>query len=635
MKPNRKILLETILYSSLGVTLVFILLVAINVIAGLYPLRLDLTQEKAYTLSEGTKQLLKSLDAPIKIRFYCTRSETATPEVVFLRSFARRVEDLLSEYKQIAGRKLIIEKYDPQPDSDAEDSAKMDGLVPRQLPAVDKFYLGLCVSLGDQRETIPFIEPTMERLLEYQITRAIARVVNPKKPVIGVISSLPVFGLPVSPFRQSGQQPMETWAIINELRFDYEVRRLETDLDKIDDEIHLLMVIHPKNLNEKTQYAIDQFLMRGGRLMIFVDPLSVVDNRVSGGIGSFSASSSNLEKLFKAWGYNFDSTKAVADVSMMLQVRSRTGLTENAPVWLNVSGTAINATDIATSGIDSIWLPVAGAFTGQAVDGLKETVLLQSTEKSQLVDAFLANLSGSGILRDFKPSGVKYKLAIRLTGKFKTAFPEGMPSETSTNQPSSTNQARTEHLKESIRETSVVLFGDADFLYDDFMLRRIDTPFGQLVALVNGNLALIANLVDQLAGDTRLVAIRSRADVNKPFTKIRAMVAEAEQQYQAEIKRLEDVIAETERRINELQAQKTDPNQKFILTPEQRAEIEKLRREEAQTRQRLKEVRKQLTSSVRKLENRIKWINMLAMPLTVAIIGIVVGVIRSKRTAAK
>lgn len=636
MKPNLKANLQTLLYSGLGVALVFILLLAINVIIGLRPLRVDLTAEKAYTLSEGTRSLLKSLDTPVKIRFYCTRSETATPEVIYLRSFARRVEDLLAEYKHAAGSKLIIEKYDPQPESDAEDSARMDGLEPRQLPAVDRFYLGLCVSVGDDRETIPFLEPTMERLLEYQITRAIARVINPQKPVIGVMSSLPVFGSPANPFRtQMGQQPMQQWAFLNELKFDYNIRRVETDTDRIDDDIRLLMLIHPKDLSEKTLYAIDQFLMRGGRLMVFVDPLSVVDSRLNPMFGG-AGSGSNLEKLFKAWGYSFEHTKAVADVGFMLQVRSRTGGTEEAPVWLNVSGPGINREDVVTAAIDAVWMPVVGAFTGQAATGLKETVLLRSTDKSQLVDAFLANMSGRSILRDFKPSGVNYKLALRLTGRFKSAFPDGPPAGSSTNDSASvTNAIAGTHLKESTNETSVVVFGDADFLYDDFMLRRIDTPFGQLVAIMNGNLALICNLVDQLAGDTRLVAVRSRAEISRPFTRIRAMIADAEQRYRAEIKRLEDFIDETQRKINELQAQKTDPTQRYILTPEQRAELEKLRKEEIETRKRLKQVNKELTRTVRSLENRIKWINMLTMPLVVAITGLAVGVIRSRRTAAK
>ena len=186
--------LETILYSAAGVIVMLVILVAVNVITGAWPLRADLTQEKAYTLSAGTKAVLEKLDTPVKIRFYCTQSETATPETVYLKDYARKVEDLLHEYQQVAGKNLVIEKYDPQPDSDAEDSARLDGLEPQPLSAGENCYLGLAVSLADARVAIPFLAPNRERQLEYDLTRAITQVLTPDKPVVGVLSALPVFG---------------------------------------------------------------------------------------------------------------------------------------------------------------------------------------------------------------------------------------------------------------------------------------------------------------------------------------------------------------------------------------------------------------------------------------------------------
>ena len=199
--------LETILYSTAGIGVMLVMIVAVNVIFGAKPVRVDMTQERAYTLSAGTKAVLKKLDTPIKVRFYCTQSETATPESVYLKSYARKVEDLLQEYKQIAGKNLLIEKYDPQPDSDAEDSARLDGLEPQQLNLYDRYYLGLAVSLADERVAIPFLAPNREKLLEYDLTRAIARVFTPEKPTVGVMSALPVFGEPSNPMMmQMGQQ---------------------------------------------------------------------------------------------------------------------------------------------------------------------------------------------------------------------------------------------------------------------------------------------------------------------------------------------------------------------------------------------------------------------------------------------
>ncbi|MCS7338448.1 MAG: Gldg family protein [Verrucomicrobiae bacterium] len=635
--------LETVVYSGLGILLMFVLLLALNIIVGAVPLRLDLTKDKIYTLSDGTKAILKKLEAPVKIRFYCTRSETATPETVFLKNYARKVEDLLNEYKQVAGRKLIIEKYDPQPDSDAEDSARMDGLEPQMLPGVERFYLGIAVSQADARETIPFLQPTRERLLEYDITRAISRVAWPERATIGVMSWLPVFGTPTSPvMMQMGQRPVEPWTFINELRFDYNVKRIPNDAEKIDDDVSLLIVIHPKDISEKTQFAIDQFVLRGGKLIAFLDPFSLVDLRATPrGVTSFSSSSSNLDKLLKAWGYTFES-KVVADLNYMMKLRGPGGQFQDAPTWLSVTPVGINRDDIACSQIDNVWLPLAGAISGAPAEGLKETVLLRSTKQSQLVEGFLANLAPDSILKDFNPSGVEYKLAIRLTGKFKTAFPDGKPGAKEEKSDSggdsekkATESGAEEYLKESKHETAVVLFGDADFLDDEFTLRKFDSPFGQLISIMNGNLSLAQNLIEQLTGDVSLIAVRSRAETMRPFTRIREMQAAAEQKYRAEIRRLEEKLAETQRKLNELQQKRTDQDQRFILTAEQRAEIEKFRQEERNTRIRLRQLQKDLRREIVALETRLKWINTLATPLAVTLAGLVIAVVKQRKTSAK
>jgi len=636
---------ETILFSGLGIMLMLGLLVALNVITGAVPARIDLTQEKAYTLSAGTKAILKKLDTPVKIRFYCTQSETATPETVFLKNYARKVEDLLAEYEQVAGKNLITEKYDPQPDSDAEDSARLDGLEPETVPGADRFYLGLSVNLADARETIPFLQPTRERLLEYDLTRAVSRVVTPEKPTLGVMSGLPVFGMPANPMMQMRQQGMEQWTIITELRGDYNVKRVDLTTDKIDDDIKVLLVIHPKDISDKAQYAIDQFVLRGGKLIAFLDPFSVLDSRAgqSGMLANMGGSSSNLEKLLKAWGYTFE-PKVVADLNFMMKLRGPNGAPQDAPAWLGVMADGINKDDVASSQIDNIWMPLAGAFTGVPVAGLKETVLLHSTKESQLVDGFLANLSGESIIKEFKPSGVNYKLAIRLTGKFKTAFTNGKPEDKKDEKPDAEKKdaekqpeekKADDSLKECQAANTVVLFGDADMLYDNFALRKFDSPFGQLVSVLNGNLSLAQNLVEQMTGDSNLIAVRSRAETGRPFTRVRAMQAEAEQKFQAEIKRLEDSLADTQRKLNELQQQKTDKDQRFILSPEQRAALEKFRKDERDTKLRLKQVQKDLRKEVVSLETRLKWINILAMPLAVTVTGIVIAIVKRKKTSAK
>jgi ABC-type uncharacterized transport system involved in gliding motility auxiliary subunit len=637
--------LQTILYSTVGVLVMLGILILLNFIAGAARVRLDLTQEKAYTLSAGTRAILKKLDTPIVIRFYCTQSESATPETVYLKGYARKVEDLLAEYRQVAGNKVRIEKYDPQPDSDAEDSARLDGIEPKALAGTEGFYLGLAVKCADEVQAIPFLDPSRERLLEYDLTRAIARAETPEKPIIGLMSPLPVFGMPSNPMmQQMGQQGSQPWTIVNELKNDFDVKRVGMDVDKIDDDIKLLLVIAPKDISDKAQYAIDQFIMRGGKLVAFLDAQCLADNRQQNQMmANMGGGGSSLDKLLKAWGIQFDTGKVVADLKYKMELRGRNGEPQEAPAWLALTSDAINKDDVATSQIDNIWLPLCGAFTGTPVAGLKETVLLHSSKDSQLVDAMLANLSGENIMKEFKPSGVNYNLAIRLTGKFKTAFPDGAPQEKKDEKSDSEKKDEKkpeekkpdDSLKETKSDNAVVLFGDADLLYDPFTIRRIDSPFGAMQMAMNANLNLAQNVIEQMTGDSNLIAVRSRATLNRPFTRVKEMEAAANEKFQSEIKRLEDSAADAQRRINEMQAQKKDKDQRFILSPEQRTELEKLRKEEAETRKHLKQVQKDLRKEVVSLQTRLKWINILAVPLAVTATGIVIAVVNRRKTSAK
>ncbi len=637
---------ETFVYSTLGVVMMLAILIAVNVITGALRQRLDLTENKAYTLSTGTRAILKKLDTPIKIRFYCTQAEEATQETVFLRKYAREVEDLLQEYKQVAGKNLVVEKLDPQPDSDAEDSARLDGLEPEPLPGVDRFYLGLSVNLADTHETIPFLQPAREQLLEYDITRAITRVASPQKPVVGIMSALPIFGTPSNPMMmQMGQQGSEPWAIVTELQADYTVRRVNLDADKIDDDLQVLLVVHPKDINDKAQYALDQFVLRGGKLIVFLDPFSIVDSQAQRGMpANMGGGSSNLERLLRAWGYQFDAGKVVADLNFKMRMPGRDGQPMDMPTYLAVDARGIDTNDVVTSQLGSVWLIQAGAFTGAPATGLKETTLLQSTKESQQVEGFLANLSGESVLRDFKASGANYKLALRLAGRFKTAFPEGRPEEKK-DEPKPDDRKKPDEkaaekkpddsLKEGKADSAVVLVGDADLLYDPVMFQRLRTPFGDIRQVQNGNLNFVQNLVDQMAGDSNLVGIRSRAGQSRPFTRIKELEAAADLSFQRKIKQLQDSLADTQRRMNELQAQRKDKDQRFILSPEQRAELENFRKTEANVKTELKQVQKDLKKEVVSLQTRIKWINVLAMPLAVTATGIVIALVNRKKTSAK
>ena len=639
--------LETILYSAVGIVVMLGILIAFNFLAGAARTRVDLTQEKAYTLSEGTRAILKRLDSTLKIRFYCTQGAEAGGDTLFLKSYAKKVEDLLAEYKQAAKGKLIVEKYDPAPDSDAEDSARLDGVEGQMLRNGEKFYLGLAIGL-DEKQAIPFLDPNRERLLEYDLSRAISRVATPEKPVVGLMSPLPVFGMPANPMMARMGQPGQgqpPWVLVNELKNDFNVRSVGMDVDKIDDDIKVLLVIHPRDISDKAQYALDQFIMRGGKLIAFLDPLPLIDAKEQNQmLGSIPNSGSSLDKLLKAWGLSLDTGKVVADMKFKMQLGGRNGQPQDAPAFLSITAEGINKDDILTSQIDNVWLPFTGAFSGTPVAGLKETVLLKSTADSQLVDGFMANLSGANVMKDFKRSGTEYALAVRLAGKFKTAFPNGKPEEKKDEEKKDGDKKPDEKpaekkpddsLKETKQDNAVILVADADMIFDHFALRQMQTPFGTMSMAMNGNLNFAQGAVEQLSGDSNLIAVRSRATQNRPFEKIKQIEAVANEKFQSEIKRLEESKAEAQRKINDLQQQKKDKDQRFILSPEQAAELAKLRKEEAETGKRLKQMQKDLRKEVVSLQTWLKWINILAVPAAVTVSGIAIAVVNRRKTSAK
>jgi ABC-type uncharacterized transport system involved in gliding motility auxiliary subunit len=635
--------LQTILYSTAGIGAMLVIVIALNFIAGAIRARVDLTKEKAYTLSAGTKAILHKLDTLVKVRFYCTQAENSTPETVYLSGYARRVEDLLAEYKQAAGGKLVIEKYNPLPDSDAEDSARLNGIEAKGLRNGDSFYLGLAVSLADETQAIPFLDPGQENLLEYKLSQAISRVVaGPDKPVIGIMSPLPVFGMAANPMmmRMGQGQNQEPWAVVNELKNDFNVKRVGMDVDKIEADIKVLLVIHPREITDKAQYSIDQFIMRGGKLIAFLDALPLMDSRGQNQmLGNIPNSGSSMEKLLKAWGLAFDTTKVVADLTFKMQVGGRNGRPVDAPAFLSITPDGINREDIITSQIDNLWLPFAGAITGTPVAGLKETVLIKSSKESQLVDGFMANLSAENVLKEFKPSGNVYALAVRLSGKFKTAFPNGKPEDKKDDTKKDDEKKPEEKkpddsLKETKQDNVVILVGDADMLFDNFALRQIQSPFGNVAMAMNGNINFAQNAVEQLTGDSNLIGVRSRTVQNRPFTLVREMQTKAEENYRSKIKELEDSLAETQRRLNELQ-QKKEKGQRFILSPEQQAELENFRKKEAEVKIKLKDERKKLRRDIDSLEKRLKIYNIAAMPILVTASGLALAFYKRKRTAAK
>jgi ABC-type uncharacterized transport system involved in gliding motility auxiliary subunit len=627
--------LETYLYSAVGVAAMALLLIGLNLVLSAAKVRVDLTKERVHTLSNGTRAILQGLDTDVRIRFYASRVENPVAESVFLMNYARQVDDLLDAIRRESRGRVKVERFDPRPDSDAEDSARLDGIEGQPMPPYgESFFLGMTISQLDQRVSIPFLSPSRERLLEYDIARAIASVSQAERPVVGVMSALPVFGMPANPMmaqmgRPQGQEP---WVFLSELRRDFTVREVESTVDTIDEDIQVMVVIYPKDISEMAQYALDQFVLRGGRLLAFLDPLSFADSQsgMMNPLQQASASGATLDRLLRAWGLEFDLSKCVSDMTYKAML-SRGGRPEEAPAVLMLTQNAMNQDDPVTGQLDNLLLPYAGVFTGTPAEGLEKTVLLRTSADSMLIDKIMAQFGG-GADKDFRPSGIEFPLAVRLDGRFRTAFPNGRPNGADDDDP--TAHAAAESLKESVVNTSVVLVGDSDLLFDP-VAAQIQRFLGQRIVIPqNGNLSFGQSLVELLAGDSNLIAVRSRASLNRPFTVVRELEARAQENYRSRIRDLENQLQETQTRLNELQRGRQDA-QHFILSEEQQRELASFRQMESEARRDLKVLRRNLRQEVDALQNRLTWINIALMPLLITVSGIGIALFKRKKTAAQ
>ncbi|MBM3346813.1 MAG: hypothetical protein FJY55_10015, partial [Betaproteobacteria bacterium] len=576
---------------------------------------------------------------PVRIRFYYSQGDANLP--LSIKGYGRRVEDMLREFRLAANGKLTIEKFDPQPDSEAEDSAQLDGVEGQVLNNGEKFYLGLAVSYGERRLPIPALTADREQLLEYDIAKAITRATAKDKPVVGIMSSLPVFGSRGMP--QMGISPSEKLVFVSELERDFRVKRVDPGGDKVDDDIKVLLVIHPRNFSDRAMYAVDQFVMRGGKLIAMVDPNAYFDIQ-PGRQPTDAGTASTMEKLLKVWGLGFDATKVLLDTKYISG-----GGPGAMPTVLSLVGDAFNRGDVTTSRVGSALVPFAGAFTGKPAEGLTQTVLLHSSAFANLIDATNSLKRGEEALRGFSPSGTEYPLALRLTGKFKSAFPDGKPpaeakasdgkGDAKAAKKAAGKAAKVdapaqpgpEHRKESA-ENAVVLIGDTDFINDGASV-QIQQVFGQrIVVPANGNLAFALGLVEQFAGDDKLISLRSRATAARPFTVIREMEARAQQAYIGKIKGLEDSLQQTTEKLQALQRQRGPGQQSTsILTAAQQAEVDNFRRTAAEKRKELKEVRKELRADSEALEFWTKVINIGAVPLVVTIAGLLLALGRRRK----
>jgi len=607
---------EHLVYSAVGLVALALILVALNYLISRVPARIDLTDGKLYTLSEGTRKILRNLQTPVKVKLYMSQGESVP---VPLRSFAQRVDDLLREFKSVAGPNLVIERYNPRPDSEEEDAAQLDGIDSQQLVTGEQFYLGAAITQLDRKQTLSAISPQRERLLEYDFIRAISRVASNERPKIGLMAGLPVLGERFNPYTRQASEP---WVLATELKREFDVKEVPLTVKEIDKDINVLLLIHPRDMQPEQEYALDQFVLRGGKLIVFVDPYAYFDQMPTMPGMPPMPSSSDLPLLFKAWGIGYEPGKVISDV-----VFGSGGGARYTPTVLSLNRTAFSRDDVVTGSIETLLYAFGGAFQVKPVDGLKVTDLVHSSPNSMLVDNAEATKSGDPATRSFKPSGKPLPLAVRLTGKFKTAFPDGL---TVDKKP----QPNTPALRESANDNSVILVADVDMLADGAAV-DVQEMFGRkIVVPSNGNLAFALGMVEQFAAGNELIALRSRATAFRPLTVVRELEAQAQEQYLGKIQALEDELQKTNAKLQELQkAQGGASKGGQILTAEQQAELERFRKRVAETRLELKEVRRSLRQDAEALVFWTKVVNIALMPILVALAGLAIALVRRRRMA--
>ncbi|MDO9708615.1 GldG family protein [Paracraurococcus lichenis] len=630
--------------SAIGLLLATVLAVGVNMLADrLLPrARLDLTAQHLYTLSDGTRQALAGLKDPITLRlFYSRRLGAAVP---VYGAYADRIREMLGEYVSLSGGKVKLEVYDPEPFSELEDRAMALGLqgVPVDQSG-EQVYFGLAGSnLVDDERSIGFFQPDRERFLEYDLTRLVYELSNPQRPVLGVMSPLPLNGDPRAMMMRNpalGQPAV----VMTQLRQFFTVKDIPLDAQVIEPDVQVLVVAHPQGLGEAAQYAIDQFVMRGGKLFVLVDPHSESQASRPGPTGQPPANTaSSLDRLLNAWGVEAPSEKVVLDLRGAWRVRANPGDRVQAVdyvAWYNLQGDSLNRDEVSLAQLDQVTVASAGELRKKDGATIDFVPLLTTSPESMVVDAARVRQEPNPVrlLADFRSGNARHVIAARLRGELASAFPDGPPAPAE-------GQQRPEgfpaHLARSQGVANVVVANDSDILEDRFWV-RVQDFFGQQVATpFSGNGSLVVNLVDTLAGSDALISLRSRGESLRPFNLVEDIRRNADAEYRQTERQLQQKLEETEKRLRELRqgtpaAPGAERNQnQAVITPEQRAEIDRAREEIIATRRQLRAVQLDLRRDIEGLETVLRIVNIALVPALLTAFAIGLAVVRQRRRAA-
>jgi ABC-type uncharacterized transport system involved in gliding motility auxiliary subunit len=600
--------------------------------------RIDLTENRLYTLSDGTEQILENLNEPINLYFYY--SDKASEDVPTIRSYANRVREMLNEFRRAADGNINLNVIDPLPFSEDEDRAAQFGLQGIGLAgSPDPIYMGLAGTDSiDNEEVIAFFQPDKEQFLEYDIAKLVSTLANPQRKVIGLISGAPMSG----DFDPQTQRMIPAWIIYEQAQQLFEVRSLGTQIDAIDDDVGMLWIVQPKDLSDSMLYAIDQFILKGGTAMILVDPLAEADpapqpQGMPPGMPP-QGQSSDLPTLFAAWGLQYSPNDVVADAQRALSVSAGSGgRPVRHPGLLGLTDAEFNNDDITTSDLDTINVGLAGHFS--VAEGAAASIdpLIRSSSASGILAASRVSYipDPSALLNGFVPDGEAHIIAARVTGQLPSAFPDGPPATDVTSEEDSeaVKIDATGHVSQAADSVNLIVVADVDILSDRLWVQQ-QNFFGQRISnAFASNGAFVVNALESLLGSAELIGVRSRATFSRPFTKVEDLRVEAETQFRETEQSLQSELAETERRLGELQSSREDTGN-VLMTPEQQAEIDRFVDRRSEIRKDLRAVQRDLDKNIEQLGTLLKIINTALVPVLLTIFVLIAVWRRSRRQAS-
>ncbi|MGH8303814.1 MAG: Gldg family protein [Steroidobacteraceae bacterium] len=588
--------------------------------------QLDLTQNRLYTISPGTDRVLKSIREPIDLYFfYSAKAAQSIPQI---SPYGQRVHDFLEELAQRSGGMIHLHVIDPQPYSVEEDRAAALGVTGTAInDAGTKFFFGLAgTNSTNGRQAIPFFDPGKQRFLEYDVAKLVYELAHPAKPVVAWLSTLPMTG-GYDP--QSGQM-RQAWVIYSQAQQLFDLHTLQPTASSIPPDVRVLVLVDPKGLSPATQFAIDQFALRGGHILAFVDPVAESDRSAANPMQAMTADrASHMEKLLAAWGVGFNPAEVIADRGHALTVAMREG---QPPVEhlgiLGLDGSSLSQSDVITSGLSNINVETAGYLTPIKGTTVKFESLIESSRDAEPMPAqrFAMLYDPTTLLDGFKPTGQRYTIGARITGMVKTAFPDGPPRGVAL-------PAGQRDLKASLKPLDLVVFADTDLL-SDYLWVHEQELFGQRVAQAwAGNGDLVLNALDNLAGSSDLISVRGRAGFTRPFLRVEALRRAADGRFHAQEEQLQQELHQTEQQLTLLQSKRNDKSA-LILTPEQQQEIEHFETEKLRIRKQLRAVQAGLVGDIDRLGTELKVIDIIVMPGVFALAALLIAAIRRRRPAA-